>query len=64
MIKYSMLWVINSDINLPCQLPVNEKWKLREGEGVEKVTREGALGYMGAMWVFRRLEITSTSILH
>lgn len=30
MIKYSMLWVINSIINLPCHLPVNEKWKLRE----------------------------------
>lgn len=38
MIKYSMLWVINSNINLPCHLPVNENWKLREGESEENVT--------------------------
>lgn len=37
MIKYSMLWVINSDINLPCHLPFNEKWKLREGGREDKV---------------------------
>lgn len=38
MIKNSMLWVINSNINLPDHLLVNEKWKLREGETVRKVT--------------------------
>lgn len=38
MIKYGMQWVINSNINLPRQLPVDEKWKLREGKRWEKVT--------------------------
>lgn len=37
MIKYRVEWVINGNINLPCHLPVNEKWKLREDERVEKV---------------------------
>lgn len=31
MIKYSMLWMINSSINLSCHLPVNEKWEVERG---------------------------------
>lgn len=62
MIKYTMLRVINSSINLPCHLPVHEKWKLRKGERAEKL--RGHKDIWAQFSGFHRLEISSTFTSH